>query len=461
MAYHIYTFLDEDLRDELITLLKLPPSEITPDQIARREELVIQGQQTYEEYFYGRERYLIDEIRQTLAGVTYETITDYLRSLLTKIDKLPPEYSRDIVKAIGTFFERNISVHMDKHISGYMHDLIQCPQIIAAKHLLAESDPELLTEIQTAADEEIQRRTEEILTERSEILAGLNDALPTKTIALVDNLTRNTFTNKLSEEEKKVYFKAGSTDYYSLASIKPREPTSIDISTILSRYEWEVYNALCTLWEEGIYTFTATKVYRIMNHDETVTPHNTAVRLIDKAIHTISGITMSLNTGTVGDLYKFAKYTRCEPLILVSFYYEYTNNQHGVTVTPTYTIPSNIKPILYEFAGKVGQIRRQPLAAGKSATRNTPGLLMLRSTLDDRINAMKKRQGKMPNVIRYESLYALYDLTKNPKSKQARIRSQATKILDEKIKAGDISGYEIEKNRRGEYVSITIILARS
>lgn len=460
MAIHEGAFLTAEEKEELDKLTD-PNNKLTLEQKERVDYLLAEAKTRYQEHFYGQEEKLLDEITEIITSATYkELVTDYIEKLQHIAFSIPVEYGDGTKKALNRFFLENFEQFTADHIQKNLRGMVIIP-ISTAKILLSDTDPELLKKIETEAERLISIKTEEILQQKAKISECLNKGqLPEEILFLNDNLTRSTFENKLSSKPSKVYVKRGKASYYSLASITPKEEKAIDISKAMTRFQWQVYNAVCSLWSAGTYTFTASKIYKIITKNDSAKAHDKILLDIDTAIQTMAGISMTLDSGNSGEIYNFDRYVRTAPLLLIEMTYELTENQHGKSIIPTYTIASNIQPILFEYANKLNQIQRELLTAGRQNVSNSQQQITLKHYLNDRIKAMTRQRkgGKITNTIKYEAIYNLYQLNdKSEKQKKARIRDQAKRILDDMIISGTISAYEIEKNRKGEYVDITII----
>jgi len=292
-------------------------------------------------------------------------------------------------------------------------------------------------------------------------------------VAPIDMVTRKLFKNELpfdmagrikSGNEITVKDENGKNKKIPLAPIVSVNlldlPPTVQISREFSKIDDIVHSRICSLYEAGYTQFTGQAIYAAMTGSQTAEATADWLALIDECWTRLNAAQITLDTGSMGDGYKFARWKRQQAVIMGKKDTYTVGNQYGQTTAVVYTITD--KPILLEYAECLNQINRYPRILQNTPVNKTPEIMVLQNFLLDRITAMPK----ISNHIKYESIWDVLKIQvpenitdpKLQKKKDAALRKKKTmlrghihKMLQYWMNNGFISGWKEEAKGKTVY----------
>lgn len=284
----------------------------------------------------------------------------------------------------------------------------------------------------------------------------------TEIVAPNDMVTRKLFKNELpfgmagrikSGNEITVKDENGKNKKIPLAPIVSVNlldlPPTVQISREFSKIDDIVHSRICSLYEAGYTQFTGQAVYAAMTGSQTAEATADWLAVIDECWTRLTAAQITLDTGSMGDGYKFARWKRQQAVIMGKKDTFTVGNQYGQTTTVVYTIKD--KPILLEYAECLNQINRYPRILQNTPVNKTPEILVLQNLLLDRITAIPK----ISNHIKYESIWDALNIQAKTESalrkKKTILRGHIHKMLQYWNDTGFISGWKEETKGKAVY----------
>lgn len=209
---------------------------------------------------------------------------------------------------------------------------------------------------------------------------------------------------------------------YSLLDLPP----GVHISRDMTAIDDAVFNAICSLWAAGTSQFTGQTIYATMtgNPNAKATPEWLA--LIDECWIRQTSAKIELDTGTVGDAYKFKRWKRDRRVIEGGEDTVTIGNQFGQTTTMVYTMLE--EPLLQTYANALNQTARFPRAVLNTPVNKTPEVIALQNILLDHIGAIPRISNHLLYSTIWEKLHLQGNTPANEKRKE-KMRAHIRKIL--------------------------------
>lgn len=203
-------------------------------------------------------------------------------------------------------------------------------------------------------------------------------------------------------------------------------PPNIQITREMTHEDDAVFRAVCSLWAAGNSRVTGNAIYATMigNPDAKATPEWLAK--IDECWTRQTSTQIKLDTGTVGDAYKFKRWERNRRVIEGGKDTLTIGNQFGQTTTTVYTILE--EPLLQTYANALNQTARFPRAVLNTPVNKTPDVIALQNFLLDHICAIPR----ISNHILYDSIWKamhLQDNTPGVEKRKEKMRNHIRKML--------------------------------
>lgn len=227
----------------------------------------------------------------------------------------------------------------------------------------------------------------------------------------------------------------------------------LQIQKHLTPFDKQVQTGIFTLLENGYTAFTAKQVYEVFAGKTTTSPQaiGHVTRSINKQRTTLISIDWTAHAKMKGlpvDQQQGDYIATEENLLLLRRVKLRCNGQEldGYSVIE--------EPILYRYAKQVGQLSTIDRKLLDVPVNNTEVNIILKNELLERIDTMKKRNGKISNNIAFETLYKLAGIGEN-RMEQGRIRTAVEKMLQSWKESGFISGYATNKEKN-KIVSVSI-----
>ena len=269
-----------------------------------------------------------------------------------------------------------------------------------------------------------------------------------------DIVTRKLFNNELtpgvtgrvtgkSKHEITVTDKAGKKTRAPIAPIVTVSlldlPPNIQITRRMNSNDDAVFRAVCSLWAAGNARFTGQAIYAAMtgNPDAKATPEWLAT--IDECWTRQTSTQIELDTGTVGDAYKFKRWKRNRRVIEGGKDTVTIGNQFGQTTTTVYTMLE--EPMLQTYANALNQTARFPRAMLNTPVNKTPEVIALQNVLLDHIGAIPHISNHLLYSTIWEKLH-LQDNTPANEKRKEKMRAHIRKILAYWKKRGDIKDWK-------------------
>lgn len=224
-------------------------------------------------------------------------------------------------------------------------------------------------------------------------------------------------------------------------------------------YDREVFNGICSRYENDNDTFTAEQIYRTINglsNRETVS--ETSIKRINDSINKMIGMRVTIDyteemrkNKKIDDLQEYIQ----EDYMIPAKKATLTFNNKTVNGYKLHA-----KPLMYDYSQISKQIITVPLkilntkdgTSDDDSINNSPEITVIRAHLIREIEwikaEMKKKHPKRNNKIALENIYELLELDSPPKKKALKIREHISKILNNFVNKKYIKGYETYKKGR-------------
>lgn len=229
-------------------------------------------------------------------------------------------------------------------------------------------------------------------------------------------------------------------------------------------YDREVFNGICSRYENDNDTFTAEQIYRTINglsNRETVS--EASIKRINDSINKMIRMRVKIDYTEEMKKYKksddfqeddFQKYIQEDYMIPAKKASLTVNNK----TIEGYKL--HAKPLMYHYSQVSNQIITVPLEIlntkdgtnDSDSINNSPEITVIRAHLIREIEwikaEMKKKKPNRNNKISLESVYELLELESPTKKKALKIRDHISKILNNFISKNYIKSYDTYKKGR-------------
>lgn len=402
----------------------------------------------YTESYYGDEESLKAEIIEYINSFSIENYEAFHYSLLDAVFNAEPN-AKDLISdpynSCGLWLRGNISTRE------------------RALKTLLDNDPERLNNYIAEIIRTISNKTNNLVYEyKQRTSESRSESVPPTSVLLHDPLSYKTFQNELpsDNQDNKIVFKPNRKDpkldvYFNACLMSEPDNTVYGVfSREFSDYDKQVLEAVCSLWLNKQYRFTLTQLYKTMVKDKDQRPTDKQSEKLKESMLKMMTTLVFLDTGNIGNMYKFQRYKRLQHVIEARATSEYTHNQYGDQYDLIFEISSDFPPLNYDFANRLKMVDTYPLDDRRIySISNTKQQIELKAFLEYRILGMQgtPKSSKDTRVILMDSLYnECYDFTNlkpdSVRQKKKRIRDQMESILDEYKSKGTIKDYKFNKS---------------
>lgn len=302
-------------------------------------------------------------------------------------------------------------------------------------------------------DEAMQRK--EIVTQ---LLSELQAArIPAQMIRPIDAITQTLFNNGLEPGIKeniysgpatkaKVNGKIAKVPIEAAAALSLTDlPPNVQISREMTPFDNAVFNAIVSLYEDGTFVFTASKVYQTMTGQNGTRPTEEMRQKIEESIARLSFARIVIDSKTVGDAYsiEFKRSAQVLEIRALSVKFE---NQAGHIEETVFRITA--RPLLMEYANLLNQVQRYSALEFNTPVNKTPDIITLQNYLLFRIHAIPR----LDSHILYDAIWENIGIAQENKSslytRKKRLRSYIKTMLDYWQGMGIIAGWTEETKGR-------------
>ncbi|MFD2869067.1 hypothetical protein ACFSY7_11240 [Kurthia populi] len=228
-------------------------------------------------------------------------------------------------------------------------------------------------------------------------------------------------------------------------------------------YDREVFNGICSRYENDNDTFTAEQIYRTINglsNRETVS--EASIKRINDSITKMIRMRVKIDYTEEMKKYKKSDDVQEDDVQYIQEDYMIPAKKASLTVNNK-TIEGyklHAKPLMYHYSQISNQIITVPLEIlntkdgtnDSDSINNSPEITVIRAHLIREIEwikaEMKKKNPNRNNKISLESVYELLELESPTKKKALKIRDHISKILNNFISKNYIKSYDTYKKGR-------------
>lgn len=237
-----------------------------------------------------------------------------------------------------------------------------------------------------------------------------------------------------------------------------------------TRFDGEIYCAVCTLKEAGNSFATPRMIYQAISGHKDAVPTQTQAGSIEESINKFIYTRIIINAEAEGKMRGIDAFVYDGPMLHANWEpgpVSLNGQIIGEGGRPVKCLRILEQPVLYEYASRKNQIGRVSIEILNTPIRKTEETIVLQAYLRNRIHAMR---GGNSNIIRYDAIYkevskvsAAAGETDNPANvsavelskRRAAIRGHVKKILDAWQATGFIKAYSETSKGRTIY-SVTI-----